>query len=161
MPSQASNWRRGRTNWISNLQIWIPELNSVSLTIPALYGHAERLGIRIKEMPFRELHGVSVVHKGRPYIRINSHLTEADKTIALAHEFAHVLLHPPTRAPYLSSGSLWNIERAEREAQSVGVVALMPKHTLIGRNVWEIAEEFEVSWQVVQFRLNLFLSIGE
>ena len=48
----------------------------------------------------------------------------------------------------------------EREAQIVGIVAVLPRPVILGREVWELEEEFGVKRDIAEFRLQLLQRHG-
>lgn len=114
-------------------------------------------------MPLRRLHGCSFPDEEDPdrsVLWVNSLLTEPEKIIAAFHELTHILMHPPGQGAFASTGALWNRRKIEQEAQSVGIVALLPLPAILGRAVWEIEEAFGVNRKVARWRLQLFVNCG-
>lgn len=158
--SKNRRGRKGTSLILETLSQLIPDINRRSLTIEDFYQDAARFGIRAREMPLREIHGGSVYYRGRPYIRINRLLSPPEKVIAGYHELTHILAHAPELAPFMSSGSCWNHGRDERDAQTVGVIALMPSAAVVGREIEVLMEEFGVKREIAEYRLQLFKRYG-
>jgi hypothetical protein len=56
---------------------------------------------------------------------------------------------------FKSTGDLWNYSKYERQAQVVGVVALIPDCALTGKSVRELCTYFAISYDLARFRLLL------
>ena len=115
----------------------------------------DQLGIEVVQLPLRRLHGVALEDDGFKYLYINSRLSGPEKVIAGFHEYCHLTSHSLDMSILKSTGSLWNLQKYERQAQIIGAVALMPDPALSGLSIEEIMQEFGVSRQVAEFRAGL------
>lgn len=129
--------------------------NLRSLVLDDLLHECERRDIFVDLVPFQRIHGISFHDKGQPCLLVNSLLTDAEKIIAGYHELTHLLDQADDVSVFLSLGNLWNHSKAERHAQTVGVIALMPDAAVWGLTVDEISEQFQVSRKLAEFRLSL------
>ena len=113
----------------------------------------EEIGVTVVEYPLEEACGYALWVEGTPYVYIAEHLTGPEKVITGYHELAHILYHPSHPEVFERTGNLWNMNKCNRQAEIVGVVAWMPEIRRL--TVEEISEEFEVSIKLAQFRHEL------
>lgn len=114
--------------WIDRIGHAIPDLNDRVLNLDILYQYCEAKEYRATERPLRRLHGCSFLsNTGRPSMVINSLLGEQERLVAGWHEFIHLFSHSPKDNVFCSTGNLWRHTRTEAEAQTVGVLALLPR----------------------------------
>jgi Zn-dependent peptidase ImmA (M78 family) len=106
-------------------------------------------------MPLRALHGAAVEEDGFQYLIINSLLRGAEKVIAGFHEFCHLTDHVLDVDVFHFTGNLWNVNKYERQANIVGVIALMPAPSIQGLSVEDIMREFGVRREIAEFRASL------
>jgi Zn-dependent peptidase ImmA (M78 family) len=117
--------------WIDRISREIPGFNERSLNLEDLYKRCDTHHMFISEMPMRRLHGCSFYDEDeQPCLLINSLLNEAERIVAGWHEFAHLLLHTPDGSVFCSTGNLWNHSKTEAQAQTIGVLALIPQTML-------------------------------
>ena len=138
----------------------IPGFGSKSLTLPDLFTTCEADSIEVFRTPFDRLHGCAFFEDNAPFIFINSTLPPTEQIIAGWHEYDHLSRHIlqshcPYNCVFTSSGSMVNLSRMEREAQIVGVLALMPQPLVMGLSLEDIMREFGVSRHTAEFRASL------
>ena len=86
---------------------------------------------------------------------INSLLSQPEQIIAGFHELTHLIDQADDPGIFLSNGNLWNRAREERDANIIGVIALMPDREVAGLSACDIMERWQVSRAVAEFRLSL------
>lgn len=117
--------------WIDRISHEIPGLNEQILNLDALYKHCAERKFFAGERPLRKLHGCSFINtQGQPSLVINSLLREAERIVAGWHEFTHLLLHSLEERVFCSTGNLWRHSKTERQAETIGVIALLPRKML-------------------------------
>src|SRR5688572_20065827 len=79
----------------------------------------------VEEMPLK-VSGFYFCLKGQHYIAIDSRLSPQKKLFVMFHEFAHYLLHAPSGSATANYHGIGNRTRAEIEADSFALCALMP-----------------------------------
>ena len=131
----------------------IPGFNERRQTLNDLVFLCDVLDIYFDLIEISPLHGLSLAEKGEFYLFVNSHLPPSLQVIAGFHELAHILDHPLNA--HQANGHLWNYDKLERQAQTIGVVALMPESLLAGADVTEVMERFDVPFDIAMFRLSL------
>ncbi len=131
----------------------IPGFNERRQTLNDLVFLCDVLDIYFDLIEIAPLHGISLVERGEYYLFVNSYLPPSLQIIAGFHELAHILDHPLNS--HQVNGHLWNYDKLERQAQTVGVVALMPGPLLAGADVTEVMERFDVPLDIAMFRLSL------
>jgi len=131
----------------------IPGFNERRQTLKDLTFLCDVLDIYFDLLEIAPLHGLSVAEKGEYFLFVNSHLPPSLQVIAGFHELAHILDHPLNA--HQVNGHLWNYDKLERQAQTIGVVALMPGPLLAGADVTEVMERFDVPFDIAMFRLSL------
>jgi Zn-dependent peptidase ImmA (M78 family) len=86
---------------------------------------------------------------------INDSLSLSEQIVAGFHEFAHLLFHPLDCCDFTSDAFAWNLSKAERQAQSVGVISLMPTSQIVGMMTEDLMREYDVSRRTAEFRLSI------
>lgn len=115
------------SGWIDRLCREIPGLNDRVLTLDDLYQYCAARDFFVLESSMRKLHGCSFLARdGQPSMVINSLLREPERIVAGWHEFTHLLMHSTTSSVFCSTGNLWRHTKTERQAQTIGVIALLP-----------------------------------
>jgi len=150
--------RSSRGGLVGRFAALVPGFNERALDLEDLAAICDRVGIEVVEVPLRRYHGCAVYVDGLPFLYLNSLLAPPEKIIAGWHEFAHLVDHPPDLRVFTSTGGLWNLGKADRQAQAVGCLALMPDAEVWGLNLPEIMERYGVPRQVAEFRLDLMFS---
>src|SRR5262249_28635755 len=136
----------------------VPGLNRFRLAFVDLLASCDAYGIVVIQQPMRVLHGSAIHSSTRPYIMINSHLSGPEKVIAGFHEFTHIIdQEVPENSYRLSTGNLYNMSKSERQAQVVGVIALMPGPEARGLTVEDMMRIYGVRREVAEFRVTLKL----
>lgn len=133
----------------------IPGFNQRALGLSALYDQCKRYGLTLRELPFRKYHGLSFHLGDVPFLYINTLILPAEQIIAGWHEFAHLMYHPDDACVFTSQGSLYRLSKAERQAETIGVLALMPDTEAWGLSVPELIERYEVPRKIAEFRVDL------
>ncbi|AFL99472.1 putative Zn peptidase [Desulfitobacterium dehalogenans ATCC 51507] len=103
---------------------------------------ADRKNIPIIIEPLGDIWGYCHSYKRIQVIHLNSDLDYIDQRFSLAHELAHVILHPKINTGFLRMHTFFSAERIEREANSFAVELLMPDSVLYTcelRSIFEIA----------------------
>lgn len=130
--------------------------NRQPLTLDDLWFECEQRSILADQFPFRRIHGMSFTDgDGQQCLLINSLLSVPEQVIAGFHELTHLIDQADDVSVFLSLGNLWNHGKAERQAQTVGVIALMPDRLIVGLSASEISERWQVSRKLAEFRLSL------
>lgn len=133
----------------------IPHLNSRELTEFDFYKLCRRERIKLTELPLREnIYGYYTNIKGKAYIVINRNLPKMRWLEVAFHELGHHYLHAPVpQSVFFDSQNL--LPRQELEAQTLALLALIPKSTLK-----EIEDEpdlvFDYPLHLVEERIKLF-----
>jgi len=143
---------------IERFRSHLPGFNQHSFTLPDLYDICEAIEVRVRRLPMRRLHGCSFVEGGEVYIYINSLIRGPEQVIAGFHEYCHVVDHCFDVEVFQSTGGLWNLTKRERQAQIIGVLALMPAPLIDGMTIDEAMRAFGVRRDVAEFRATLNLS---
>lgn len=140
---------------IERFEYRLPGFNLRPFTLPDLYDLCDELEVSVRRIPMQYLHGCSFVEGGEVFLYINSLLRGPEQVIAGFHEYCHITDHCFDVEAFESTGGLWNLNKRERQAQTVGVVALMPHPLVEGMTVNDLMREFGVSRQVAEFRAAL------
>jgi Zn-dependent peptidase ImmA (M78 family) len=131
-------------SWYTNLGMTDPE----SVSMDKL---AEALGVEIKEWPYK-----TVVFCRRKIMLLREGLEDVERREVIAHELAHVILHPGGQAEV----SLLLAAKWERQADRLARMLLVPRFLLKQEDVtssnviaW-ICWKFRVTPQLVRRRLD-------
>ncbi len=135
----------------------VPGFNRRSLALDDLYGLCDIHNIDVVHLPLRRVHGIAFEEDSYRCMYINRLLRIPFQIIAGFHEFCHFDYHTVDSRVCLSMGGLANLSKRERQAQAVGVVALMPAPLIVDMTVDDLMREFEVSRQIAEFRASLCL----
>ena len=81
--------------------------------------------VTVEEMPLR-VSGFYYCAMGRHFIAVDSRLSPQKKLFVMFHEFAHYLLHSPSGSATANYHGIGKRTRAEIEADSFALCALMP-----------------------------------
>lgn len=134
----------------------IPGFNRRSLSLDDLTFLCDLLNIYYDLLDVSPLHGCSLLENGEHFLFVNEKLTYPLQVIAGFHELTHLLTHPmDSLRLHKSTGGLWNLDKQERQAQTVGMIALMPSPLVYGLDAYEVMERFDVSFDIAMFRLSL------
>lgn len=134
----------------------IPGFNQRRLSLTDLFEICEEQDYCVIETPLRELHGCSFYDDdGQPCMTLNVLLPEGEKTIAGWHEFAHLYDQAPTPSVFCSTGNLWNNRKNERQAQVIGLLALMPDVEVVGMTAADLVEQYGVSYKTAEQRITI------
>lgn len=160
MPQSALSGRsqvRNSLLLIERFSRRIDGFNSRRLTLRDLDLLCSLQNIDVVFTRLRGLHGAALENEGYKYLYINSLLSEPEQVIAGFHEYCHLTDQVVDSNILLSTGGLWNVNKYERQAQIVGVVALMPKLVVEGMTVGDLMHEFGVRREIAEFRLSLMI----
>jgi Zn-dependent peptidase ImmA (M78 family) len=135
----------------------LPGFNVRRFCLRDLYDLCSYRGIDIIQMPLRALHGAAAEEDGYQYIFINSLLQNTEKIVAGFHEFCHLTDHVLDVDVFHFTGSLWNVNKYERQANIIGVLALMPAPSIQGMTVEDIMRQFGVRREIAEFRASLMI----
>lgn len=136
---------------------YIEDFNIERQSLSTLASCCARLEIEIVREPLRRLHGCAIEIDDYKAIYINSLIPEPLQVIVGFHEFCHVVYHAVNAEGCLSTGSNWNYSRIEREAQAVGVIALMPFWEVCCFDVQGIMDYYSVPRRIAEFRAGLYM----
>lgn len=75
---------------------------------------ADCLGVKVFELPFGSIQGVSGVYLGEQFIGVKAGLDKESRKAVIAHELGHLLLHPHTN--FLFAQELDYYDYLEQEA---------------------------------------------
>lgn len=134
----------------------IPSFNQRRLSLTDLFEICEEQEYCVIEMPLRKLHGCSFYDDdGQPCLILNALLPDGEKLIAGWHEFAHLYDQAPTPSVFCSTGNLWNNRKNERQAQVIGLLALMPDAEVVGMTAADLVEQYGVSYKTAEQRITI------
>jgi Zn-dependent peptidase ImmA (M78 family) len=135
----------------------IEGFNERPLGLPDLYAECERRGIVVEEAVFKRVHGCSFFDRdGDVFLFVNRLLPEPLRALAGFHELKHVLYRDPHPVCY-STPSLWNRTKYERQAQAVGLIALLPRVLISRMEPGEAQFESGLPKELVRQRYQLWL----
>jgi len=147
-------WQNNHKHLVDFFTKRIDGFNVQSLTSDDLALECERSGITILSDHFEKAHGGSLWVDEYPFIFLSDSLSEPEKVVTGFHEFCHLEFDPPGDI-FLSTGNLWNWQKAERQANIVGVIALMPDTEVIRMTVDRMMGYYGISRELAQFRFDL------
>lgn len=87
---------------------------------------ADALGINIVFEELGNIYGYFDVHFRIKTIHLNSSISESSLPFVCAHELGHSVLHPDLNTPFLSTYTLFSIDKIERQANTFAVELLLP-----------------------------------
>lgn len=137
----------------------IPHLNRRQLTETDFYRLCRKERVNLREMPLREsIYGYYTNARGKAYIVINRSLPQLRWLEVAFHELGHHYLHAPVpQSVFFDSQNLSH--RQELEAQTLALLALIPKTTLEGiENDPDLI--FDYPLHLVEERIKLFRDFG-
>lgn len=102
----------------------------------------------------KQPYGRIMFHKGYVFILINPNLDRGSWLWVLFHEIGHHALHAP------QSGRFSKLIRrkADREANYIAAIALMPRQIVEGRTIEQVHYEFGYPIELVKIRYQIFQS---
>ncbi|HKQ90861.1 MAG TPA: ImmA/IrrE family metallo-endopeptidase [Blastocatellia bacterium] len=127
-----------------------PEWNVRVLTQDDFDYYCDRAGIVVREISL-ELPGLYICRDGHPQIFLSDELRGVERLFIAFHELAHHWLHPPGVQMFHGFG-----RRVEFEADVVAACALIPKTTLTHYWPSEIADLHGYTYDLVNFRCEIF-----
>ena len=111
--------------------------------------------VTVEEMPLR-ISGLYYCAMGRHFIAIDSRLSPQKKLFVMFHEFAHYLLHAPSGSATANYHGIGKRTRAEIEADSFALCALMPLAWVISGRLGELAADAGYDSEMIETRLSVF-----
>lgn len=124
-----------------------------------LFNLAEQRDILIDTVKIPLNKSVSICYNGREFILLDEKVRtdSAEERVHLAHEIGHCL----TGAYYAIGADKTVRRKAEKRAKAWSIVNLLPKDEFCGLlqkgyNEWDIAEEFNVTVDVVREAYNFY-----
>jgi hypothetical protein len=134
----------------------IPEFNKRSLRLCDLCRICDEFSIQVVQWQMRRLHGSAYEEDGYRFIFINPLVSYAEQIVAGFHEFEHIISHVGNGEVCQSSGDTLRLSKQEKQAQMVGVIALMPITVVYGMSVEEMMGEFDAPRKLAEFRFSIF-----
>lgn len=147
-------WTRDRL-LIERFETWIGGFNRRSIHFEELLTLCEdnKIDVVLREMP--EVHGLAFQVEDQRYIYINRLLSMPMRVFTLSHEFCHAVDQALDTAVFKSTGKLWLKSKAERAANVVGAITLMPSCEIAEMNARQIADYYGIPLKLAEFRLGL------
>lgn len=111
--------------------------------------------VTVQEMPLT-VSGFYYCAMGRHFIAIDSRLSPQTKLFVMFHEFAHFLLHAPSGTATANYHGIGKRTRAEIEADSFALCALMPLAWVTKGRLAELAADAGYDAKLIDDRLSVF-----
>ncbi|MEQ1762541.1 MAG: ImmA/IrrE family metallo-endopeptidase [Pyrinomonadaceae bacterium] len=111
--------------------------------------------VTVTEMPLK-VSGFYYCAMGRHFIAIDSRLSPQKKLFVMFHEFAHYLLHAPSGTATANYHGVGKRTRAEFEADSFALCALMPIVWVESDRFAELASDAGYDEEMTRDRLAVF-----
>lgn len=111
--------------------------------------------VTVQEMPLK-VSGFYYCAMGRHFIAIDSRLSPQKKLFVMFHEFAHYLLHAPSGSATANYHGVGKRTRAEIEADSFALCALMPRVWVTSGRLAELAADSGYDDEMIADRLVVF-----
>lgn len=111
--------------------------------------------VTVTEMPLK-VSGFYYCVMGRHFIAIDSRLSPRKKLFVMFHEFAHFLLHAPSGSATANYHGIGRRTRAEIEADSFALCALMPLAWVESGRLTELAADAGYNAEMIADRLAVF-----
>lgn len=140
---------------LSRLLKSIPHLNSRELTEDDFHKLCRKERVVLAEMPLKpHLYGYYTNMKGKAVIILNRNLPKTRWLEVAFHELGHHYLHAPVpKSVFFDSQNL--TQRQELEAQTLALLALLPKSTL--RKIEQEPDLiFDYPLHLIEERIRLF-----
>lgn len=93
------------------------------------------------------------IYRGHPFIYINKFIEERYRSWVFWHEISHFILHPTSIAQFSDEVTK---RKAEKEANLVASICLMPRAIIDGKRLCEISEEFNYPRKIILIRKHIF-----
>jgi len=128
-----------------------------------LYNIAENDGIEIHWFELPNCSALTEYLYERYYIGLDTHLSQAQEKVALAHELGHC----KTDALYGRDVSTATLERSESRAEKWSVTQLISFDDLLcafkkgNCEVWELAEYFDMPEDFIRTTLDVYRRLGD
>ena len=111
--------------------------------------------VTVTEMPLK-VSGFYYCAMGRHFIAIDSRLSPQKKLFVMFHEFAHYLLHAPSGTATANYHGIGKRTRAEIEADSFALCAVMPLEWVESGRLPELAADAGYDAEMITDRLAVF-----
>lgn len=111
--------------------------------------------VTVTEMPLK-VSGFYYCAMGRHFIAIDCRLSPQKKLFVMFHEFAHYLLHAPSGSATANYHGVGTRTRAEFEADSFALCALMPLGWVESERFTELCADAGYSEEMTRDRLGVF-----
>jgi hypothetical protein len=134
----------------------IPDFNKRSLRLSDLHRICDELSIQVVQWQMRRLHGSAYEEDGYRFIYINPLISYSEQIVAGFHELEHIVSHVGNGEVCQSRGDTLRLSKQEKQAQMVGVIALMPITIVYGMTVEEMMREFDAPRKLAEFRFKIF-----
>lgn len=105
-----------------------------------------------------EINGIYQYVMRNRIITINNNLSSDLKRITCEHELGHAILHKKYNCTYLKTKTFVNINKFENEADifsSLFEIPVLTKEMLLGKTLSEVADEHNVSKELLELRLTI------
>ena len=115
------------------------------------------MDIEYFEHPFRKFNGYYEFILGKPYICINSNISDKQKIITAAHELGHALLHPRLNTIFLCNNTLAVKGKYERQANTFAAELLLDDNIFeeyYGHTIDYIAKCEGVPKKLIEYKFN-------
>lgn len=89
------------------------------------------------------------VHKGYPFILLHKFISDRYRTWVLFHEITHFILHPTVISKFSDEVTK---RKAEKEANFVSAILMMPKPFICKKTLAEIQEELGCARKIILYR---------
>lgn len=152
--------------WVKLYQKFVtPEevLETLGVTEPpvSIFDVANKLGATLYRVEDVEWHGRVEADRqtGKAEIFVNANTPLTRQRFTVAHELGHLILHGDNKVQFRDNNFLAN-DREEAQANGYGAGLLMPENLVrkyagfLSADPWELAKEFNVSVESMQYRLN-------
>jgi Zn-dependent peptidase ImmA (M78 family) len=115
------------------------------------------MDIECFEYPLGNLNGFYNIRLGKPFICINSNLSDEQKIITAAHELGHALLHPKLNTLFLCNNTLTVKSKFEKQADTLAAEVILSDDIFEkyhGHTIDYIAKCERVSKELIQYKYN-------
>lgn len=116
---------------------------------------ADRMGI-LYQMGVMECSGCYMFLKNHRYIFLNEDLPEHEKSLVMAHELAHAILHRKENCYFIRNKTLLSVDKNEIEANLFAIHLLVPDDMLneyYGFTVEQIARALGYHRKLIELRM--------
>ena len=105
-----------------------------------------------------EINGIYQYVMRNRIITVNKNLNQNDKRITCEHELGHAVMHKKYNCTYLKTKTFLNVDKLEKQADifsSLFEIPVISKDMLIGKTLIEVANELNVSTELLELRLSI------